>query len=514
MPLSNVWTRDASGEWVRTTAFEADRRYDHTVSVYGHQFRCYSCFQYVTFVKGDYKVSHFRHGKEYQDKECEDRSANARARYLHLTMSDMAMPLRLRIEGRRLIFSIGLLPISEAELDRCMACGMQVELRGRRGGPSVYKVDSSRFAPHATTWLDVPSSFMDGLRIAFSPKQEVPPVWSGEVPVLSESGALFDEVTGKRIPDRGDVHVGRKYLLMLGKNRWLDTSPSSMQISELAVIDGRWRVYSVLATRFADDAVDFFFNCRVRLTNYPVEMQVLWPPMFERDEVIETGFRNLQLIVKGEGDFAPYPKDACEYSSAKIRDGVQLIDLRNSGALQMVTSERYNQTLNFLYLCPMERTFHSEEPGVEIVDDDGRPCEDARLAKVPARGMLHLTPTDDGSVDVFDGEEFLYRKKLPAGVRSRITDLRANMRLRIRIGMELLRDVEIAPKPERAVQRLGGNSLPRWSGRMVPFPTRYAWILDRVDANSELYARIKSALRQGRIPRDGLIAIQRMMEGR
>ncbi len=47
MPLTNVWTRDKKGEWVRTTAEETSRKYAYGVSSYSQQFRCYRCFQYV-----------------------------------------------------------------------------------------------------------------------------------------------------------------------------------------------------------------------------------------------------------------------------------------------------------------------------------------------------------------------------------------------------------------------------------------------------------------------------------
>lgn len=75
MPLTNVWAQDQTGEWVRTTAAAMDREYDYSVSVSSRTFRCYNCFQYVTFVKGtEYRISHFKHSRGEEDKDCEDRS--------------------------------------------------------------------------------------------------------------------------------------------------------------------------------------------------------------------------------------------------------------------------------------------------------------------------------------------------------------------------------------------------------------------------------------------------------
>lgn len=50
MPLTNVWTPDQTGEWVRTTAAAMERVFPHGASANSHFFRCYNCFQYVTYI--------------------------------------------------------------------------------------------------------------------------------------------------------------------------------------------------------------------------------------------------------------------------------------------------------------------------------------------------------------------------------------------------------------------------------------------------------------------------------
>lgn len=81
VPLTNVWCRDGQGEWTRITAEEAEKDYRYTVSVHSRLFRCYHCFQYVTFVKGDGKTSHFRHSSVEMDKSCADRCQLDEARW-------------------------------------------------------------------------------------------------------------------------------------------------------------------------------------------------------------------------------------------------------------------------------------------------------------------------------------------------------------------------------------------------------------------------------------------------
>ena len=95
MALTNVWRRGSDGEWERTTAAQEDAERDYSVSVKAASYRCYSCFQYVTFVKGSVsRASHFKHSRGDVNKDCEDRSQYS-SRSIDYIPSDMPMPMRL-----------------------------------------------------------------------------------------------------------------------------------------------------------------------------------------------------------------------------------------------------------------------------------------------------------------------------------------------------------------------------------------------------------------------------------
>ena len=513
MPLTNVWTRDSNGEWVRTTATSTDKRYSYSVSADSRHFRCYSCFQYVTFVKGNNtRISHFKHSAGYSDKDCEDRSFNASTTYSYTSVANMDMPMRLALDGARISVSIGLLPVSYDELKKCIANNLQIKLTGMQGAPVVYRVDWSRFAPNMTTWLDVPSQSIAKLSVTFTPTSIKPKFWSGVITEIPSTGALFDAKTGRRIPDKGDAVVNHEYLLLVKRNRWISYNARDIQITKLNTNDTLWNVYKVQAIRFSEAASDFFFNyLRVRLTNYPAEMSVLWPPVLEKDAIIETNFRNIKLLVKGEADFSTYPQYSSSCTATLFRDSTKLIDIRSSGPLQMVTSERYNHTLQFLYVRPIERSFYYTDPKVEVSFDDDQVCSEAMLKKVPLRGILHFLSTDDGHIDVYENGEFYYRKALPAGEKIRITDIKQNSKICVYAGQELLNEICVAP-PENRVKTREPNNLPNWIGRKVPFPRRYAWVLEALDEHSELYERTLLALKQGEIPLDGMNTLQTVME--
>lgn len=513
MPLTNVWTSDSNGEWIRTTAASTDKRYPHSVSADSRHFRCYSCFQYVTFVKGNgNRISHFKHSAGYSDKDCEDRSLNAADAYSYTSAAAMEMPMRLVYDGDRISTSVGLLPVNYDELKKCVDNNLQITLKGTQGIPAVYRVDWNRFAPNMTTWLDVPTQSIAKRTAAFSPASIKPKLWSGVIAEIPSVGALFDAQTGRRIPDKGDAAVDHEYLFLVKRNRLISYKARDVQVTKLNTNDVLWNVYKVQAVRFSEAASDFFFNClRVRLTNYPAEMFVLWPPVLEKDAIIETNFRNIKLLVKGEADFSTYPQCGSSHAETLFCNNTKLIDIRSSAPLQMVTRERYNHTLQFLYVRSIERSFYYTSPKVDISFDDDQVCTDVLLKKVPLRGILHFLSTDDGHVDVYENEELYYRKALPAGEKTRITDIKQNDKICVYAGKELLTELCIAPPENRTEDRKHDN-LPNWIGRKVPFPRKYAWILESLDERSELFERTLLALKQGEIPQDGWNTLQMIME--
>ncbi|MEJ1730709.1 hypothetical protein SMA90_30755, partial [Escherichia coli] len=96
---------------------------------------------------------------------------------------------------------------------------------------------------------------------------------------------------------------------------------------------------------------------------------------------------------------------------------------------------------------------------------------------------------------------FYYRKTLPAGEKTRITDIKQNSKICVYAGQELLTELYIAPPVMRTEARRHDN-LPDWIGRKVPFPRRYSWILEALDEHSELYEKTLLALKQGEIQQD------------
>lgn len=514
MSLTNVWCRDSqSGEWVRTDADETDKRYAYTVSAYLRLFRCYSCYQYVTFIKKPSNgCSHFKHSTAYKDKECEDRSTNI-TRSSNRTIYNITAPMKLYIDDKRISLSIGFLPVGEADLRKAINNNITVYINSKNETPRKFKVDNTRFMPHATCWLDLPLGWADSYSVSIQPKGAYPWVWSVLPEPIPAQGALFDAISGRRLPTRGDAVVGREYYYMRRRQNYIPYySFEDVEINEVNTNSSMWTVFSVKAINYTESASRFFFDkLKIRLTNNPANIQALWPPLIEDEDMLCTNMNRIMVLTQGEADLETYPSDGRFVCNSRVvRDKQKLVMLKNTGALQMVCAERYSQRQKCLYIRPLDTPAKTAEYPLSLSDDDGKDIDVEVLSGVPIRGILRIISDVDGFVDVVDEGGFYYRKHFKAREEIRLIDLRKHMRLTIRQGLDIVRRIEIASDQTKPTQMI---DIPAWSGQIVSFPSRYAGVLTKLESNSDLYNRVFIALRKRTIPKDGIKAIRKWMEG-
>ena len=509
MPLTNVWCRDDQGEWVRTDAERTDKNYRHTVSADSHMFRCYSCFQYVTFVKGsEHRVSHFRHSLSETSKDCEDRSQNdSSGTYASSQLGNAPDLLRLLLDGNRVRLELGFLPANSAELKKAIEANATISIHGQTGKPEIYRIDYSRFVPHTMCWLNLPLSWASKFSVKFS--GSIPKLWSIQRTPLSELGDLFDCKSGRRIPEKSDVMVGREYYYLCSKWTYLPTK-HSIRTRKIEIYNDGWNLYQICAPKYTEEAADFFFSLHLRLTAMPADIDILWPPVVEDDDMIDTNQKSLVFLISGEADLETFPTyGSFLTSSREVAEHERLIYIRNSGALQMVSASRYNQKLQSLYVRPLEATPDVIPPNIQILDDDRNPITGDELAKLPKNRIFVFNSEVDAYVDAADQYGFCYRKTLVAGTESRITDLKYGMKLTIRQGLDIVRTISIQ-HAKRSVTDPGKSAI--WNGKMVDFPRRYAGILSRIDRSSTLYSKVLNALQTGQIPVNGLKSLIKLLE--
>lgn len=513
MALTEVWWRGVNGEWTRTTATEADKEFKYTVSVKSNMFRCYKCFQYVTFVKSTENVSsHFKHSRGDINKNCEDRSSNLMSAYLQ-EMPLAEFPLKLIMEGTQAALFLGLPPVSDDELKVLSKNNGFIKISCGQYSPAVYKVDSSHFIPNTTNWFALSLSSQFHLVISIKPEQFVPKLWKLPLPKIPREGALFDARTGRRICEKGDIQVGKEYYLLRKRinSLYLGYRGSQDISTQVYHQDSSWTVYKICALRMSEPASEFFFDeLHLRLTQQPSDIDILWPPVIQKNDVVDTKQDRIWVYVRGEQDMLAYPVSGNHVTSTlRISPTQKIYEIRNSGTLQMICAERFSQTLQSLYIRPPIVPQIKQLDDIRVTDGNDREITDMILKKIPVGKTLRFLSPVDGTITVEDKEGFCYRKRLEADKETRITDLRYGIRITLRQGCSIVREISINVPASMSNQF---EDDPPWRGPLVPFPSRYASILNMVPNSSMLYQRIKQALKKGYIPKEGYLQLLRLME--
>ncbi len=503
VPLTNVWCRDGQGEWTRITAEKAEKDYRYTVSVHSRLFRCYHCFQYVTFVKGDGKTSHFRHSSGEMDKSCADRCKLDEAQ-MDNAVNAPRDQMRLRLEDGTVELEIGFAPVGKAALGKAITAHALVMVEGRENAPHHYWVDRSRFGTGRTTWLPLPLEWAVDFAVTGTPPGQVPRAWTEQRTGIDPAGTVFDVRTGKRIPERSDAEVGRPYYLLCDRWKYISVTNPAVQIRPVLIKNDAWKLYRISAPAYSPEAADYFFDyLHLRLTRVPAELHLLWPPVLEKDEMVETGSDSFEFLVTGEADFEAFPgNEQRTIHVRQIDEQQQLIRVEHAGALQMVCAAREHQRLSCLYIRPPDTQWRTA-PALESRNTKGQVLDEPDL---PKDGVIVLCSEVDASVTVEENGVFRYRKAVPAGKETQIPDCTKHTRIIIRQGLDIVQDIQFgkAKKKEQV-------PLVPWQGRMVPFPGRYAGVLDLVPKKSCLYRKVLQALRTGTIPEEAWKSLRKAM---
>lgn len=211
--------------------------------------------------------------------------------------------------------------------------------------------------------------------------------------------------------------VGKEYYYLCSRWTYLPTR-RSIQMRKIEIRNDGWNLYQICARSYTDEAADFFFDLHLRLTTAPADIDILWPPVVEDDDMIDTNQKNLVFLVSGESDFEAFPTyGSFVTSNREIAEHERIIYIKNTGALQMVSASRYNQKLRSLYVRPLETTPDVLPPSIQISDEDRKTIAESELAKPPKNGILVLNAEVDAYVDVSDQYGFCYRKSLVSCTR-------------------------------------------------------------------------------------------------
>lgn len=506
MPLEDVrrWTQDG---YVRMTPEEAAKLYPYTtVHAASGVFVCYNCYHSVAFSKGTKR--RFLHSRGDEQKECKDRIKNLslnRQQYLKKTLT---APMRLRWDGTHCGLDIGLLPISRSELAMAERQHAEVHIVSDGRDHVVYAIESSFLVPGSTKWIAVPSGVFGKIQLKIVPSSLRLPAWGMPYVGVDSHGTFFDENTGDRLPQYGDIVVNHNYYLLTRRQISCYDDGDIVITQQTGQIQYGWQLYRIHAKQMSPKAAAFFIDYHLLLTSIPTRMVPLWPPLIENDHLLDTNRTRLWMMVEGDAEVEGYPNGSdCVRTTFDDHQGHRIISVDNIGrGVQIVWAAR-SSVLRYAYLRPLDEPSSINVAEVSVTDHMGRPVEDV-LKVPPAHGVLHIRTDVEGKVQVYDVTGLLYEQKLEADKERRLLNIKYGHRIVIRQGCEICREIIIEAKQKALLDSI---SLPRWHGVNIAFDRRYAWLVSRMSQQSELYRRTIRALQEGKIPSDGLKALQKMM---
>ena len=428
MPLTNVSMWSPKHGWQGIRADEVASSYPDWGPY--PTFLCELCDQYVTFVKGEVVVSHFKHG--WNSDDCIEKASHSSIvyyrEYWHKNPLGFSLPLRIRIKDDKSIeVFIGFLPLPQGQLERALPVKIYA-------GNSLKEIrcfsDILRFDPDKISYLSVGNTLANEYQISYatSTEESRKHFWPLLVNGFSDAGVLFDAKRGKRIPNRGYVYVNREYLLFLPSRTCYRSPATDVRVDDRGVISG-YRLFLVKATNISNNSRDFFLKYKARLTDQPAKLTLLYPFGARSPHVLHHTAEQIWLH-KTEGymnlrpETNPRDSDLQAFALAARTASCQILSLSHS--------ERYAISFRYIVLRKVsDIPYIPSKVSVKIFDDNGKKIEPGNYETLPAKRTLSVRARFDGHIDVLKDGFVIDRIKLDSDSKRTPLDIEYNRVYRI-----------------------------------------------------------------------------------
>lgn len=318
MALNNVYILKDDG-YKKTSAEEAAQTYKYSVSSETETFVCGTCRQGVTFVNSGERVPFFRHANSSDD--CEDKIIGCASGYSKTNIIGFDLPLRVCIkDNRELNIELGFLPLTDAQMNYAEANNSSVEILDDTFTSLIGKIQINleRFSTEETIYYSLGSTISSIYRISLSSSAvyKLKTIWPQTVLGFDNKGTLFTclennvdkgKVIGKKVPYRGYVQVGIRYLLFIHRSMSLLYS-TSMKIEKIGSFSS-YDLFAIQATKFDRDTSQFFWKLGYNLNNELVKLYEVWPPCKQSTHVVWHNSDILYLYEKGNSRLKTYPSN-------------------------------------------------------------------------------------------------------------------------------------------------------------------------------------------------------------
>jgi hypothetical protein len=396
-----MWTEHG---WIRVTAEEAAKIHPGgTVAAHSGLFMCELCGQYVSLTDGSVLNRYFKHSRYETSKNCPERTFGSSVNF-YFSDTEKHLPLKLKIvSNNKIQFEIGFLSLPSQVLSKLSEYQLSI-LPKNNGYDSEYRYSFSRLNKDSITYLGVGAFPAKEYAISSTgEKALLSDFWPKMVAGVNEK-AVFDKATGKMIPIDGDVQVNRPYYVLT--DRYILRSYKNVTLKEVCRFTKSWqtwRVYEVTATQFAEDPAKFFLELHCRLSEYPVDITPVWPPIVETPYLIYHKDDLLHFYLQGDAIPKVFPFSLV--TKYPTNNGYYFSF--NSSGRQQVLSAGRSQVLSYSYLWKNPLDYEGKIPKANITDIKGNEVAEGTYNILPERSTLIFKPEFDGFIAIRENEQII-----------------------------------------------------------------------------------------------------------
>lgn len=483
-PALNHILKFTESGWVHVTAEELRARGVHYhISADSKMFLCDLCNEYALLTKDGANRSHFRHPQS-MEHECPEKLIASGTRHYQFAFNNI-LPIKIVLQKETYRFELGFPALPSEILAHAERGNEDVTIIGGSTNPRVYRISNDRFSSSHTTYFPVDSDIFYGVKLNYSNQNSLAKkFWGTEIDGAFNSHLLFDEKTGRKLAVGATAKLNHPYLLL--KNGYQSDDIHGVSIKKINVIpvnksNGVQMVYQVVATEFTKNSAEFFQKCRTRLVTDDAHLIPIWPVSSLKNETI--------LHPKNQEVMAFYYDGSGRvkqnYPFARVAEQVNRKPMYTIpvGGQQHIIALGRDMLIQYFYLSCESPICTPPLRNILITDVKGTEIQSNHLSQVPKDGLLNITSSWDGTVDVWSGNALVDRRKLRADTMCDLRNLKLGYTIQIYCGLDCVRTISFQDRkspvlnedillhelqsikgPKRMIGHASGYLMAQWMG--------------------------------------------------
>lgn len=495
--MAHVSMFDRDG-WRHITAEEASELHPGgTVSAHSGLFVCELCHQYVTLTDGDIRIRYFKHSRGEADKNCPERTFGA-GYTSAFNPGYHELPIRIIVSPSSFTFELGLIQVPSELLDKKLC----IEIKPCEKSGRAFTYDYGRIKSNGTTYLSIGDYPVKKYTLTQNCNADLYKFWSKEITGMEPDGTLFDKVSGRKLANDSDVEIKKEYyLLKRGPLYYYGSDIKSQFILEKRVNGEIWRLYTVSASDFSEEAAKFFLTYHCWLTERPISIQTVYPLFVEGNYVVKHSNDNMYIVVGGnEPHLKSFPSALPLRLSPKELRPV-LYRLNCSGRQQLISAGRKysNPALQYTYFWKESLNCEGTSPQVSVTDLSGIQIVPGEVDLLPKNKTLRFKSKYDGELIVAKDDYIIDKRRVFAGKYIELDGLSYGMEVRLVVGLDCVWRIRF----RKPLKSYNDAEVLRYitsvSGRMIPAPHSLRNIMLGMKQYPEICRWIRKCIDSGTI---------------